>query len=358
MLVLTVLSITLVHDTALANKANQGAGKEEASHSAPYKDVGFTGLTRPGTAQVRRVIDPLTLVLQDGRTVHLSGLDIPGQYDRPAGAIALKAKDLLAETTEGRRVRLYAGKQYGHDHKNRMGHYVRHVELADGNIWMQGLLLHKGLARVRTTPDTTHMARQMYNIEEIAREREAGLWDYDRYAPLTPVTAGKGTGHYAVIAGRIRSAAAVRNRIYLNFGQNWRTDFTISLPPYLRKSLSARGISPLSWNGAQVRVRGFVEDYNGPYIEIDHAERLEFLDGSVDNEALYLSDRSSSPGKAGMGLSRPYKGKDEKSQSRGKPRKAESDTLEDGAEDGTPDRDKPDENALGKAAPLNKMGPQ
>ena len=68
-----------------------------------------------------------------------------------------------------------------------------------------------------------------------------------------------------------------KNKIYLNFGDNWRTDFTIMITPAIRKKMIAQGHDPLSLQGVKVRVRGWLENYNGPNIELIHPAWLEVL---------------------------------------------------------------------------------
>ena len=72
------------------------------------------------------------------------------------------------------------------------------------------------------------------------------------------------------------------NNIYLNFGDNWKTDFTIGIAPKVRKKLSKQGISPLEWTHKKIRVRGWIRSYNGPYIELTHAEQIEIIEDKTD----------------------------------------------------------------------------
>ena len=79
-----------------------------------------------------------------------------------------------------------------------------------------------------------------------------------------------------IVEGIVTSTADVRGQIYLNFGADYKTDFTIAIARKYRRKFEA--IDPLSLEGARVRVRGWIELYNGPMIWIDHPERLEVLD--------------------------------------------------------------------------------
>jgi endonuclease YncB( thermonuclease family) len=237
----------------------------------------YTALARPDFARIEKVINANTIITQDGDIIRLVGLDIPHPPGEK-GDIAHKAKAFLDQYISGKRVRLYAVKDKESGNTNRMGHELRHVELRERNIWIQGALLYRGLARVRTTPANPEMAGQMYALERRARKDNRGLWAKKRYHILEPDTAGKGIGAYQIVQGTVESTAMRGNRIYLNFGQNWRRDLTVSIPPGKRRAFRSSDIRPLKLGGEDIRARGWLESYNGPYMEIAHPARLEILD--------------------------------------------------------------------------------
>ncbi len=70
----------------------------------------------------------------------------------------------------------------------------------------------------------------------------------------------------------------VRGRGYLNFGEDWKTDFTIYLSPRTRRLFEREGLDIEDFEGHVVRVRGWLDSYNGPEIEATHPEQIEVLD--------------------------------------------------------------------------------
>jgi micrococcal nuclease len=66
-------------------------------------------------------------------------------------------------------------------------------------------------------------------------------------------------------------------RIYLNFADDWRSDFTISIERKDVPALAAAGIDLKGLAGKPVRVRGWIEWRNGPMIAATHPEQLELL---------------------------------------------------------------------------------
>jgi len=78
-----------------------------------------------------------------------------------------------------------------------------------------------------------------------------------------------------IVEGVVISTADVRGRIYLNFGSDYKTDFTIAIAKKNVKNFAA--LNPIELTGARLRVRGWVEMINGPMIWLDHPGRLEVL---------------------------------------------------------------------------------
>ena len=211
-------------------------------------------------------------------------LDIPDRTLNDPPTHVIEAHKKLKETFEGQNIILFQTMEPDRGRQNRMGHHLAHIVRSQDKIWAQGLLLTNGLARVRTTRENYELAYEMLQSEEKARQKSTGIWSQPQYRVLTPETATNAMNSYQIVKGQVEGVAVVRNTLYLNFGQNWRRDFTVSLPASLRKELQAAGFYPLKWKGRIIRARGWIESYNGPYMEIDHIERLEIVD-TLDNEA-------------------------------------------------------------------------
>jgi micrococcal nuclease len=243
-----------------------------------HEKTDFSALSQPETVKVRQVIDPLTFTItKDKRIFRLVGLDLPGQTSFDPTDNAKQAKVSLTKLIEGKEIHLYQTKKRDKGRINAMGHNLVHAETIKDATWVQGALLENGFARVRTTFSNPEMAAQMYKAEDKARTGKKGLWDKDRYTVLTPQTAQDAAKAFQIVQGKILNTAIKKNRFYLNFGPDWRTDFTISIAPEKRKDFARQSYKPLEWNGQTVRVRGWLDSYNGPYIEIDHPEAIEFL---------------------------------------------------------------------------------
>ena len=246
----------------------------------------FAILKRIGSAQVETVVDALTLTLKDGRVVRLAELDIPAFVYPEPGPFSLKAKEMLeALFKEHPKVTLYQTQNPKTGRVNRMGHVMAHLETDDG-IWVQGELVALGLARAAPTLTNFQMMDQLKEIEAQAIAQKAGLWAEDAHPLLGADNAALADGQFAVVEGVVQNAASVKNNVYLNFGSDWRQDFTVMIEPAVRKQLVRAGIDPLALNGQTVRVRGWVREYNGPLIELNHPAALSVLPKEALKDAL------------------------------------------------------------------------
>ena len=224
------------------------------------------------------VIDGSTVLLDNGETVRLAGIETPGVSrggaDTPAAQLAVDARQALAALVQGRRVALASG-DTGRD---RYGRLRAHLVRTDDGTWVQGALLAAGLARVHSLVDDRAAVAAMLAIESRARAGRLGIWSEPLYRVLAATEADTGLHSFQIVEGRVRAAAVVRGRGYLNFGADWREDFTVSIAPRDRRRFEAAGIAVEDYEGRLVRVRGWVKSFNGPMIEATHPEQVEVLE--------------------------------------------------------------------------------
>lgn len=243
-------------------------------HGGAWADA---GLTQGGSGVVREVVDGDTLVLEDGTTVRLVGIMTPklplGRRGFPTEPLAHDAKAALEALTLGRRVTL----SYGGRRIDRYGRALAHLQDEDG-LWIQGELLRRGLARVYTFSDNTARSARMLTLEDETRRAEQGVWTLDYYHVLAPEETGAAIGSFQLVEGRVVATAKVRGRAYLNFGPDYRSDFTITISPKDMRAFRRAGVDPTSFDGRRVRVRGWLKSLNGPMIEVTHPEQIEVLE--------------------------------------------------------------------------------
>jgi hypothetical protein len=220
------------------------------------------------------------LVLHDGRAANVEGILLPrGRRDHAPSFFAHRAVAALAELTRGHEVTL-AARRPKEDRYGRLRAQV-FVRQTNGEPWLQVAMLRRGLARVNIAPDRRECADELHAAEREARAAHTGIWASAVYAIRTPETLAGDRGTFQIVEGTVKSADVRGGRAYLNFGADWRTDFTATISPADMKRFRASQIDPRRLAGMRVRVRGWIESLNGPEIEIADPEQIEILGPAV-----------------------------------------------------------------------------
>ena len=165
--------------------------------------------------------------------------------------------------------------------RDRWGRRVVVVKIHDETgapMTLQRALAARGVARI--APETEEMTeiRTLLSIEEEARRARIGLWKHRAYRPLNADEAGRAVGGYHLVEGTPTQVSSTRSRDYINFGEDFRTDFTATIPAAVRTQWRRRGIELDQRDAGKIRVRGFVQWINGPSIELIHPMQIERLE--------------------------------------------------------------------------------
>ncbi len=241
-------------------------------------------LTPGEQGRVAQVIDGDTVVLDTGLAVRLVGLQAPklalGRRDFVEWPLAEQARAVLAGLVANRDV----GLRYGGARRDRHGRALAHLFRDDG-LWVQRAMLEAGMARVYSFADNRVAIDELLGAERAARAVGRGLWGHPHYRVRTAAALEDAIDSFHLVEGVVESASVVRGRIYVNFGADWRTDFTITVAPRDRRKFEAAWAdagfaSVAALAGLRVRVRGWIGRYNGPQIVADHPEQIELLDMS------------------------------------------------------------------------------
>jgi len=233
------------------------------------------GLTEGAAGRVVTVDAADTIALEDGTSVRLAGVQPPrpARDGQPAWPFAADATVAVERAVLGRAVRLW----HPEDRRDRWGRALAHVVRDDGH-WLQGALLTDGWARVHTFPRTATGARLMLDLERSARAGRRGIWRHRFYRVRNPDETWRDLDSVQIVEGRVVDAAVVRGTAYLNFGLDWRRDFTFRAEPEVRRIFLRAGIDLADLTGIRVRGRGWVYPRNGPMIDLTHPEAFEVLE--------------------------------------------------------------------------------
>ncbi|RIA55246.1 thermonuclease family protein [Dichotomicrobium thermohalophilum] len=240
-----------------------------------------------GRATIVKILNTESLLLEDGRAIRLVGALAPRTETRWAQAMGLEDKIIgaLEERLLGKEVRLRVGAR----ERDRYGRLLTHVFSGDNEpVWVQEGLVRDGLAMVYSFADNRDCVRELQAAERAAREAGAGFWEQGvfRVRDATDLDSLDGLAYsFQIVEGRVQDVAESRGRIYLNFGEDWRTDFTATVAPSDRDSFNDSGLELPDLEGRVIRVRGWLERRNGPMIEVTHPEQIERV-GVGDSAAL------------------------------------------------------------------------
>jgi endonuclease YncB( thermonuclease family) len=233
-----------------------------------------------GAGRVAMVADGRSFVLDDGREFRLAGIEVP-QLPAFAGKIGphagLNARSALELLIAGDAVEIYRAGEAATD---RYGRVLVHARAGSGE-WAAHELLAAGHARVSAHVGDTACAKELLTQERPARERKLGLWGEQDYG-IRPAENGAellaGRGQFTVAEGRLWSVRESGGTIYLNFGQRWQEALTVTIPKRQERTFQAAGIPLKQLENRRLRVRGWVEERNGPRIEALRPEQIEIAE--------------------------------------------------------------------------------
>jgi endonuclease YncB( thermonuclease family) len=227
---------------------------------------------------VEKVIDGDTLLTTDGDFVRLLDINTTeiSHDDTPTQPFAKEAKQALSTLLPPKTpIKLV----FGDRKKDRYKRWLAQVYTEDG-IWINAQMVEQGLAHVYSFPDNAFKAEALKTIENNARVQRKGLWNSKRWQILdaSKSISDDKIGGFYLVEGTVLHIAVVKGTHYLNFGSDWRTDFTVEIPPKYLKKFQEKGIIPAeTYKRQKVRVRGRLKPVNGVLITATHPEQLTIL---------------------------------------------------------------------------------
>jgi endonuclease YncB( thermonuclease family) len=232
-------------------------------------------LTAVGSGTVSAVVDGRTLTLDDGREVRLAAIEVapPGE---PAGAAA---KGALEALVAGQAIELRGAEP----ETDRYGRLLAHVFMTHDKAerWIEADLVARGHARVSGRIGERACATALLARERTARAAKLGLWADPYYVirraeDAAAVAAER--GRFAIVEGKVLSVRESGGTIYVNFGRRWTQDFTVTIAKRNERSFANAGLEPRKLEGRRVRIRGWIEQRGGPWVEATRPEQIELAE--------------------------------------------------------------------------------
>ncbi|MGZ3293137.1 MAG: thermonuclease family protein [Xanthobacteraceae bacterium] len=236
-----------------------------------------------GSGKVRAIADGRSFTLEDGREIRLAGIEVPhlpGPGETGTRATAgLAARAALESIVAGQNVELRQN-DMAIDRYGRMSALV-YVPRESSQESVAHAMLARGFARVSAHVGERSCADELLARERVAREAKLGLWG-EAYYVIVAAESGAAlvaeSGHFMLAEGRVLSVRESGGTIYVNFGRQWSQALTVTILKRNERIFAAAGIEPKKLENRRVRVRGWVEERNGPRIEATRPEQIEIAE--------------------------------------------------------------------------------
>jgi endonuclease YncB( thermonuclease family) len=230
-----------------------------------------------------RVIDGETVALDNGDIVRLAGVlaprPLPGADPGADWPAASAARAALESMVTGQKLFLASPSRK----PDRYGRLVAHAFIgeAERRRWVEAELARMGYVRVSPPGASRECVAGLLAAEREARKARRGLWAEAAYQIKD---AGKPQAlldselRFELVEGLVHRVSASRSGVFIEFGKRWREDFTVLIRGRDRQAMAKAGIDLALLAGRRIRVRGFIERRNGPFLRVTVPEQIELLD--------------------------------------------------------------------------------
>jgi len=277
----------------IVSALSRQAGADEQTNRLPCH------LTPGPMHMVISVEDARTVVLEDGSSLRLSGLLPPFT---PISKMASKgaarrwppemnAIAALEKLTVGNAITVADVNPKRDRYGVLQAHiFVRTDDLGEGAtprgasktlVWVQEHLLKNGRAQAYEPFGQSDCFEMLLSFEHEAQRNNLGIWAHPAFRAIRAGKTArllKRRGSYVRVQGKVISVARRLTRTYLNFGNNWRTDFTITVPRFVIRAHPAWAKDLQDMTSKTVEVEGFLTARNGPMIALEAPDQLRVLE--------------------------------------------------------------------------------
>ena len=240
---------------------------------APQTNFARTVVRLTGTTSMR---------LDDGTEVKLAGILLPHMLDtagRPEKwTPAEAARTKLDMLTVGNSVEIAEQSRWRDRYGRRSVHMF--VRARGERLWLQAQLVAAGQARVNPEQLTTACANILLALEDTARRAKKGLWEnaaYNIRSASKHRALMRYRSTYQLVEGTVRDVTTVRSLTFINFGKNWRTDFTVGIRRRILVGSRINAGMLTAMKGRRVRIRGWIVRRGGPFITIRSMKQIELV---------------------------------------------------------------------------------
>ena len=220
---------------------------------------------------VKKVFDGDSILLSDGREIRYIGIDAPETGgNRPAeygGAEAADANENLIDSEE-------VSLEFDAEPTDSYGRTLAYVYVGEDMVNLT--LVRSGVALAVPYPPNLRHWKDLEAAMDEARRAKRGLWaDPDRWM-VRADDAAEYIGESKTVVGRVISTGEIGAGIFLNFGPDYKTDFTAFIPRDDLAYFSGAGVTNPAdyYRGKTLEVTGSIYKKNGPSVTVRHPGQI------------------------------------------------------------------------------------
>lgn len=161
---------------------------------------------------------------------------------------------------------------------NRHGNLAAIITKNGDKKSLQEHLIENGLA-VAYFMDSSLNTKVFFAAENKARNTKLGIWGSGglsvQDSKILQADYQNKLGEFTIVEGRVTSFYQSKRDTYINFGDDWKTDFTVKIENKILKKFPDFSVEKLQ--GKSLIVRGWLENYNGPFIKILNPANIEIM---------------------------------------------------------------------------------
>ncbi len=234
--------------------------------------TGVVSFMRADTgAAVKRVFDGDSILLSDGREIRYIGIDAPETGgNRPAEYGGDRAADANEKLIDSKEIRLELDREL----KDHYGRTLAYVYVGDEMVNRE--MVRSGVALAVPYPPNLKYEMELFEAMDEARRARRGLWAEPNRWMVSVDEAARYIGESKTVVGRVTSTGAVGAGVFLNFGPDYKTDFTAFIPRDDLGYFSGAGIvNPADhYRGKTLEITGSIYERNGPSITLRHPHQI------------------------------------------------------------------------------------
>ncbi len=230
--------------------------------------------------KVVEVIDGDTIRLANGKLLRYIGIDTPeihlkrgGQFIYSPQPFSLEAKELNRRLTEGKFIRIEFDVEKTDRYSRLLGYCFVGEELVNKKM------IEEGMAVIYTKPPNIKYADLFITTQKQAHQNKKGLWG--AYVVVDSNQAHRYVNQIRTVRGKVLNTYDSGKIVFLNFGADYKTDFTVVIFKNSLEYFRQKNIDPLTfYQGKTIEVSGRIREFNGPEIIVNSPEEIEIISGN------------------------------------------------------------------------------